>query len=294
MNHRSRDGLVGVAAMAGCAFLWSTAGFLIKLIPWNPFAIAGGRSLVAGIFLLVWIGRPRFTFSLPQVAAAVASASTMLLFVYANKATTSANAILLQYGAPIYTAFLGSFLLKEKAGTEHWIALACIAFGMFLFFRDELTQGSLAGNIAAIASGVTFALYIVFMRMQKDGSPLESGLIAHWITAAVAGAIALFHPMPSITPASAGAVLVLGVFQIGLATVLLSIGIRRITAIQGILVAIIQPVFSPLWVFLATAELPGRNSIMGGMVILFAVTLSSIVSIRRSIAITRGTGGTPA
>ncbi len=282
MNSKSPYNVAGLVAVAGCAFLWSIAGILIKLIDWNPFAIAAGRSFVAGIFILVWLKKPHFTFSFPQLAAAVCSALTMLLFIYANKTTSSANAILLQYGAPIYTAFFGFIFLKEKVRPEHWIALVCIAFGMVLFFKDDISGGNLAGNIAAVASGITFAFYFVFMRMQKDGSPLESGLLAHIFTMIIAAAIACFLPTPQITVRSAGVILVLGVVQIGLATVLLSYGIKRITALQGILVAGIEPVCNPFWVFLATGELPGPASIAGGLIILLSVTASSAVSARRA------------
>ncbi|PKL08114.1 MAG: EamA family transporter, partial [Spirochaetae bacterium HGW-Spirochaetae-7] len=112
MNEQKRG--LGALAIAATAFFWSLAGLLIKLVDWNPFAIACGRSLVAAIFLLIWIRKPKFTFSGPQVGAAIASSATMLLFIYSNKATTAANAILLQYGSPIYTAIFGAILLKEK------------------------------------------------------------------------------------------------------------------------------------------------------------------------------------
>jgi drug/metabolite transporter (DMT)-like permease len=277
----SREGTLGLAALAVCALLWSLAGLFIKLIDWNPLAIAGARSLIAGIFLLVWIRKPRFTFSLPQMGAALASSATMLLFVYANKATTSANAILLQYGAPIYTAIISIFLLKERPRAEHILAFVAVAAGMVLFFLGDLGGGSLLGNLAGVASGITFAFYYVFLRMQKDGSPLESNLLAHGFTAVIALIGACFLPAPRITGASVAAIVTLGVFQVGLAAVFLSYGIKRVTAIQGILVAAIEPIANPIWVFLATGEAPGMNSIAGGAIIITAVLASAIVSMRR-------------
>ncbi len=277
----SRDETLGLAALAVCALLWSLAGLFIKVVDWNPLAIAGSRSAVAGLFLLVWIRRPKITFSFAQIGAAVSSAATMLLFVYANKATTSANAILLQYGAPIYTAVLGIFLLKEKPRAEHILAFAAVAAGMVLFFLGDIGGGNLLGDLAGVASGVTFALYYVFLRMQKDGSPLESNLLAHGITAVVALGGACFLPAPVISPAAVAVILALGVFQVGLAAVFLSYGIKRVPAIQGILVAAIEPIMNPVWVFLATGEKPGINSIAGGIVIIAAVLASSAVSMRR-------------
>jgi len=277
-----KDRGLGALALAGTAFLWSLAGLLIKLVDWNPFAIACGRSLVAALFLLIWIRKPKFTFSGPQIGAALASASTMFLFIYANKATTSANAILLQYGAPIYTAILGAVLLKEKPKPEHWLAFIAVAAGMALFFMGDLGGGSLPGNVAAVASGLTFGAYLVFMRMQKDGSPLESNLLAHLITASVGFIIALFMPAPVISLKAVAVIGALGIFQIGMAAVLLSWAIKRVTAIQGSIIAGLEPVFNPLWVFLALGEKPGPNSLAGGAVIIAAVVISSIVTARRT------------
>lgn len=274
---------LGALAIAATAFFWSLAGLLIKLVDWNPFAIACGRSLVAAVFLLIWIRKPKFTFSGPQVGAAIASSATMLLFIFSNKATTAANAILLQYGSPIYTAVFGAILLKEKPKAEHWIAFAAVACGMALFFMGDLGGGSMLGNITAIGSGITFAAYFVFMRMQKDGSPLESNLLAHMLTATVGFVICLFMPAPTMTVKAVSAILVLGVFQIGVAAILLSWGIKRVSAVQGSIIAGLEPVFNPLWVFLALGEKPGPNSLVGGVIIIAAVVISSVISARRNM-----------
>lgn len=270
--------------MAGCAFMWSLAGLFIKLLPWHPFAIAFGRSAISALFILAWIRKPRFTFSAPQVLAALANTATMLLFIYANKATTSANAILLQYGSPIYVAVIGSFVLKEKPRAEHWGAFAFVALGMGLFFMGGLGGGSLLGNAAAALAGLTFALYTIFLRMQKDGSPLESALMSHILTAAISLVACLFLPAPAIDARSVAAILGLGLLQNGLASVLLSIGIKRITAIDANIIGVIEPVFNPLWVFLATGERPGGNSLAGGAVIIAAVLVSTMISLRRDAA----------
>lgn len=283
MTDAEKDRGLGALALAATAFFWSLAGLLIKLIDWNPFAIACGRSLVAAIFLLLWMRKPKLTFSGPQIGAAIASSATMLLFIYANKATTAANAILLQYGSPIYTAIFGAIFLGEKPKLEHWLAFVAIAGGMALFFMGNLGGGTIRGNVAAILAGVTFSAYFVFMRMQKDGSPLESNLLAHILTAIIGFIVALFMPFPKPTTVSIGAIIALGVFQIGMAAVLLSWGIKRVSAIQGSIIAGLEPVFNPLWVFLALGEKPSPNSLAGGAIILLAVILSSIVTARRAM-----------
>jgi drug/metabolite transporter (DMT)-like permease len=277
---RSPRGL-GVAAMAGCALLWSLAGLFIKFIPWHPFAIAFGRSFIAALFLLAWIRRPRFTFSSSQLLAALFYSATMLLFIYANKATTSANAILLQYGQPVYVAIIGAFVLKEKPRREHWIAFAAVALGMGLFFMGGIGGGSLAGNLAAVASGLTFALYAIFMRKQKEGSPIESALLAHIFTAAVSLVACLFLPMPKLGAQSLAAIAGLGILQVGLASALYAVGIKRVTALDSSLIGVLEPVFNPIWVFLALGERPGANALAGGGIIIAAVIGSTVVSLRR-------------
>jgi drug/metabolite transporter (DMT)-like permease len=281
MDDQHSGRVSGLAAMAVTALCWSLAGLFIKLVDWNPFAIACGRSVIAAAFIAVWLRKVRFSFSKVQVGAALASAATMLLFIYANKATTSANAILLQYGAPVYVAIIGSFVLKEKPRAEHWLAFAAIFAGMGIFFMDGLSGGHLAGDIASVASGLTFAVYFVLMRKQKDGSPLESTLLAHIITSAVAFGIALFAPAPVFTTKALGAIAALGLVQIGLASVLFAYGIKRVKAVEAILVAVLEPVFNPVWVFLAVGEKPSSNALAGGAIIVTAVVVSTILSVRR-------------
>jgi drug/metabolite transporter (DMT)-like permease len=211
----------------------------------------------------------------------VANAGTMLLFVSANKTTTAANAILLQYFAPILTVFIGSAFLKERARWEHFMALPLVAAGMIIMFSDELGGGKLLGNSIAILSAVTFSFYFVFMRMQKDGSPLESILLSHWLTAGICLIISIFLPLPQVTFKSLMAIAVLGIVQMGFSAVLFSVAIKRVSAIQAYLIAVIEPVFNPVWVFFALGESPGVHTLIGGGIILLAVTSASVISAHR-------------
>jgi drug/metabolite transporter (DMT)-like permease len=273
---------LGIWAMAATAFLWSSAGLFIKVIDWNPFSIAGMRSLVSSLVILAWLRKPKFHWSFAQVGAAVASTATMLLFVSANKTTSAANAILLQYIGPVFTAIIGAWVLKERARIEHWVAFLFVAAGMVLLFMDKLGGGRLLGNILAVLSGLVFSFYYIFMRMQKDESPLESILLAHWFTAAIGLGVAVFLPRPVFTWQAAGAIAMLGIFQVGISAILFTAAIKRIPAIFANLIAVIEPVFNPLWVFLALGETPGLHAISGGAIIVIAVTAASIVSARRT------------
>ncbi len=273
---------VGIAAMVATSFLWSIAGLFIKVVQWNPLAIAGVRSAIAALVVLAYLGKPRFHWSFPQVAAALSSAITMLLFVSANKTTTAANAILLQYVSPVFTALLGAWILKERAHWEHWVSFCFVAVGMVLLFMDQLGGGRLLGNVMAVMAGLTFSLYFVFMRQQKDGSPLESVLLANAITAVTGIAVALFLPLPAFSWPAFGALAILGVFQIGLSSILFTVAIRRVPAVFASLIAVIEPVFNPVWVFLALGERPGSTALAGGLIILLAVTGASLITARRA------------
>jgi drug/metabolite transporter (DMT)-like permease len=271
----------GILAMAATAFLWSIAGLFIKVIDWNPIAIAGMRSFIASIVIFVYLKRPEFHFSFPQIAASITHAVTMLLFVTANKTTTAANAILLQYMAPVLTAFIGAVLLKERPRVEHFVALPLAVAGMIIMFFDELGGGKLFGNVLALISALTFSFYFVFMRMQKEGSPLESILLSHWLTAIICIIISLFLPFPQVTLKSLAAIAVMGIVQLGLSSILFSFAIKRVSAVSANLIAVIEPVFNPVWVFIAIGEAPGAQALIGGGIIVLAVTIASVISARR-------------
>lgn len=178
--------------------LWSLGGILIKSINTNPLAISGVRSAIAAAVMLLILGKPKINGSLVQIGAAVAYAATVILFVAATKYTTAANAILLQYTAPIYVAFLGAWLLKEKTKLSDWVTILIVVVGMALFFLDHLSTKGLLGNALGVASGVAFALLNIFMRRQKDGSPWESAFLGNILTAII-GLPFLFQSWPNLT-----------------------------------------------------------------------------------------------
>ena len=156
--------------------LMEFGGLLIKLVNWSAMAIAGMRSAIAAVVLWVYLRRPRFDWSFAQLGGAAAYSSTVVLFVLANKMTTAANAIILQYTAPIYVALFGSWFLGERATKGDWLTILTVMGGMALFFLDDLSPGNFYGNLLAILSGMSFAAMVLFLRKQKTGSPLESVL----------------------------------------------------------------------------------------------------------------------
>ena len=250
------------------ALLWSLGGVLIKSIEWHPMAIAGGRSAIAIPVMLACIGRPQFTFSKAQIGGAVGYALTVALFVFATRMTTAANAIFLQYTAPIYVAIVGRWYLNERPLRIDWLVIALALGGIALFFMDRLTVAGFWGNIVALGSGVAFASVAIFLRKEKAGSPVTSIVLGN-IIVALAGAPFMFE-----VPLGSGGgwrLMLLGVFQLGLPYVLYAAAIKHVTALEATLIPLLEPVLNPLWVMLALGERPGRWAIVGAVLVLTAV-----------------------
>ena len=203
-------------------------------------------------------------------------AATMILFVIANKLTTSANAILLQYTAPAWTALIGWFVLREKLRWEQWITLGMVSGGMFLVFSNGLARGSMTGDIIALLSGIAFAANAVVLRLNKNGNPADILIFSHIICTLFSLPFFILHP-PVMDTGNVLSILFMGLFQIGAASALFAYGIKRITAIQAMLIATIEPVLNPLWVFIVTGEQPTLSVIAGGCVIITAIIFSAVV-----------------
>jgi len=280
-----KQSMAGQGAVVAAAFLWSTSGLFIKLLDWHPMVIAGTRSFVAAAFLLIvrlLLPPPKDAKNrpFPLWACAIVFALTLVTYVIANKLTTAANVILLQYSAPIWAAILGWALIREKPNWEHWAALILVSCGLLLFFREGLDPGAVTGNVLAIVSGVLLGSHSVFLRMLKDGNPSDALLLGHTICGVLSIPYIILYP-PSMEVPSVLSLLFMGVLQMGLASFLFSYGIKRVSAIQAMLTAIIDPIFNPVWVLLVTGEKPSVSALAGGALIIMAVVASSLIGMRR-------------
>ena len=285
----STDGRArAVATLLVVGLLWSTAGALIKYVPWPPAAIWGLRSLIAAVALIA-IYRPSWRgLTRTEWLSALALAATTGLFVLANKWTTAANAILIQYSAPAWAALFATLLLGERATRLDWFTIGLALIGVSLFFLGQLSLDHVAGNLVALAAGVMFALNVVLLRKIALGSvravgdprppgaasPLRAMILGHVIAAVVAA------PWVVTAPALDGdgwaAMVALGLLQQTAPTVLYALAIRRVTAVEGLLIPIVEPIVSPLWVWLLFGEEPGRWALVGGAIVVGAVTLRGV------------------
>ncbi|HWR39486.1 MAG TPA: DMT family transporter [Patescibacteria group bacterium] len=271
--------LQGILLLVTAALLWSTSGFFIKGIDWNPMAIAGIRSLIAAFVIRFFFRNSPLQWSSSLGIGAIAYAFTVISFVYATKMTTAANAILLQYTAPVYVAVLGTVFLNEKPARADWITLASVLVGMALFFQDQLSPGGLQGNLLAIASGMSMAVMAVSLRRQKLASPFGSVLWGNILTFLIS--------LPFLSSGSPNreawlALILLGCFQLGISYVLYAIAIKQVTALEATIITMIEPLLNPLWVVLIIGEWPGSWALAGGAVILSAITARYVLPALKS------------
>ena len=254
--------------------LWSIGGIFIKLINWNPMAIAGSRSAIAALVMMVYLKKFKFKINKSMLICACSYSLLVILFVSANKLTTSANAILLQFTSPVWVALLSRAILKQKISRIDGITIIFVILGMIMFFIDELEMSYLLGNILAILSGIVMAGMILLFQQQKENSLVEITLLGNVITAIV-GIPFYFISSPgmeSILP-----LFILGVFQLGIPYLLYVLAIPNVTAIDAVLIPVLEPLLNPLWVFIFAKESPTFFSLLGGGLVLLSVTVRGII-----------------
>jgi drug/metabolite transporter (DMT)-like permease len=263
------------------ASLWSTGGLLIKSTTWQPVAILVGRNLCSAVVLLLYLRRFPTNWTRWKIIGAVAHILTAFLFISSTKLTTAANAIFLQYTAPIYIILLAFWFLREKPSQTDWTSMVIIFAGMLLFFGDKLSSNGLEGNIMAVLSGLTMAVMTVALRAQKAGSPIESILIAQLVTGILGFPIVLKEAwtIPNVV-----IIIFLGVFQIALAFIFFTSAIKHVPAIEATLISTLEPILNPLWVVVFLGEEPGRFALVGALIVLAGVVFSAVGSARTATA----------
>ncbi len=266
--------LKGITFFFLTSLFWSSSGVLIKLIIWNPIAIAGIRSGIASIFMLPFLEYKKFKINFLNILTALSFSLTVIFFVSATKLTTAANAIILQYTAPFYTAIFSGIILKERIKASDILFTLITITGIFLFFIDKYSTNQFTGNIIALFSGITFGWFYLLMRKQKDSSPINSAFLGNVTT--------LLFSIPFITIGTLNnkdilLLLVLGVFQMGVPMVFYSIGIKYITALDAILISTLEPILNPVWVFIVIGEKPGKWAFIGGFIVISSIIISQLL-----------------
>ncbi|MBX3283221.1 MAG: EamA family transporter [Acidobacteria bacterium] len=288
--------------------LWSTGGLFIKVTTLDPFQLTFFRSFLAGATVLLFTYKRGLRLTPVGALASVAYALLLFLFVWATKHTSAANAIFLQYTAPIYILILSPFIIGEKFHLRDlFTVLLCIA-GMSLFFVGKLEASDYRGNLAALGSGVFYGLYIMLLKHPKasgkverepslpasaasetadaprvpTGNPVVTVIWGNFLLAAVMLPWGI-SAVPVMTAGDVFASAFLGIVQIGVAYMLFIKGVYGGTRpLDASIIGFIEPLLNPVWVFLFIGERPSNWAILGGIVIIATVIIHTLLQYRNA------------
>ncbi|MHC1786779.1 MAG: DMT family transporter [Christensenellales bacterium] len=258
------------------AVLWSAAGIASKFIPWGPLSIACLRGAIGA--LVLGLANRRFFFK-PNKAVwlgALATLSTSVLFMIANKLTTAANAIVLQYLAPAIVILLSALSTGTRPSRRDVMMVAVAMLGIGLFFFDHLGSGALLGDLLAILSSFTFAL-VFFANRLPGANALQASYLGQLLHVLLFPALFFDRGFSLAEPTVLLVMLLMGALQTGLAYVAFAKGIRRTAAVPASIIAMIEPVLNPLWVFLLMGERPSALALLGAAIVLLATTVYNIL-----------------
>lgn len=265
--------------------MWSTGGLGIKSVDWNPLAIASARSLIAGVFMILLTRKQYPIFKRPSrgtLVGALILCGLSLTFVSATKLTTAANAVLLQYCAPVWVALAAPFILKERTRRLDWVFIGLTLFGMVLFFLDSISAEGLLGIIVAIFASVFFGGMAMSVRYNNDGGGPPFGIMIYGnLMVFLAGLYFWRAPWPDFGDIMI--LLALGLFQYGLPYYLFTQASRGVTSLELVLIPTLEPILNPIWVFLFLGEQPGNWAIAGGITVFCSVTVWSVFKNRRGL-----------
>ena len=257
------------------ALLWSTGGLLIKYIPGNAVAINGARSLIAVVFFWLYKRSIKIRVNRYVISAAVCLVMTNLLYVMANKLTTAANAIVLQYMAPIFV-LIWDCIYRKKAPKKQQCGIVLMALaGMVLFFFDQLDGGHLLGNILAIGAGLAFS-GVFFINSLPEASSEDASMLAFLASFVIS--IPFLGDVWKMDQRAIIALLALGIFQVGLAYILFAKGTKLTSPVSASLIGLLEAILNPVWVFLFYGEKVGKFALVGAAVILLAVVLNIVTA----------------
>ena len=260
------------------ALLFSTGGAAIKAVSLSGWQVAAFRSAVASVAVLVLVPAARRGWSWRAGLVGLAYAATLVLFVLSNKLTTAANAIFLQSTAPLYLLLLGPWLLKEPIRRSDLVLMAVVGAGISLFFvgtqpRFHTAPDPLRGNVLALVSGFAWALTLAGLRWIGGRQSMATVAAGNALTCLICLPKAL--PVAMFSLPDMAVIGYLGVFQIGLAYLFLTNGMKTVPAVEGSLLLLVEPALNPVWAGLIHGERPGGLAILGGALILSAALVRS-------------------
>jgi drug/metabolite transporter (DMT)-like permease len=266
-----RGAAAGRLLIVTTALLWSLAGVFIKFLDLPPLTIVFYRSVFAALVFTPFLRRKDWRIDRPILISVISYTAAISAFVSANKLTTAANAIVLQYTAPLFVFLFSGLVLGEKISRLNGFTLATSMIGVAIIFLGSAGQPDMAGVLLALLSGVLFAAYMINLRKTQAVSPVY----LTWINNVVCALLLLLvvKSQLGLTSTQLGIVAVMGAVQLGLPYFLFSKGLQTVPLQEASLIALIEPVLNPLWVALTVGEIPSFATLAGGGLIVVALAV---------------------
>ena len=265
---------LAIIEMLICATLWSIAGIFMKLLPWNGFAVAGLRSLIAGLTIAAYIliKGMRIIINRRTLVTGVFTACVYTCFAVANKLTTAANAIVLQFTSPVFIVIFSALILKKRIRRSDALVVSFTLLGIALFFFDQLRPGYILGNFVAIAAGMFMAG--MFMAVgELEGEQRFSGILIGQTLTFLVGLPFVIATRPEFTAVTTLSILILGVFQLGISYILYVESSKYCPPLACCLLGAAEPLLNPVWVLIFDGERPGVFALIGGVIVVVSITL---------------------
>jgi drug/metabolite transporter (DMT)-like permease len=260
----------GIFCVLMAALLFSIGGLCIKLVPWSPLAINGARNLISVILIGIYLKviHHKIVINPAVLFGAVCMTGTTTLYTIANKLTTAANTIVLQFTAPIFVIFFVWMFFKERPKRMDIAASVVVFIGIICFFIDGLSSGNMLGNVLAVLSGVSYAGVFMMNSFEKSDS-LSSIFLGQALSAVTCVWFVFGETDFGIT--AIGGIAALGVFQLALAYIFMSKGLDEVPAVTASLTTAIEPILNPLWVALFYHEMITPLAFVGAVIVIAAV-----------------------
>lgn len=274
-NGEGAERRMGLVAVVLAALLWSTGGVFIKLLTLPPNAILGLRALFAATLFAVLFRKKVLQFSWNIALVAGFNAALVTTYVFSMKLTTAANAIFLQYTAPVYLILLEPLLFRFKLARINILTVIVCIIGMGLFFMGDLEIGDMRGNILALASGIFLAAMMLAQRFNPPERHEAAIFQGNLLVALIFLPSVLQGPAPA--PIEWAMLTFLGFIQLGLGYALFTYGLKRVPAFESSLLAMLEPILNPVWVLIGYGEQPSTNALLGGAVIVGMLIVRIIV-----------------
>lgn len=261
--------------MVSVALCWSTMGVAFKFIDWDPLVIAAVRNLLTFLYLAAYRRSMKFSLKKDVVIGALIAYLTQTAFTYANKYTSAANAIVLQYTNPVFVVLISWLFLHQRVKLRDIVLSLIMIGGTALFFLDDLSAGQLLGNVCGLISGVGMACSILYA-CNNPADLQEYTMLNSLISVVVGIPAAIQHP-PQFDVASLIAVFFLGVVASGIATVLMAKSAPHLASVEVSMLLMLDPILNPVWVALAVGEIPGTLALIGMVIVIGCVIINILV-----------------